>query len=138
MPTIPPVSHNTMRVHCHRVSTLMSRRNASTIKLTTLTTTKEYTHTFMVGASAFAEPIVIKNDISKPTKANKMLLLLKFFIFIFFFFFYYETIKYLLCRYLPFRWYSLNTRSGKVFYQSPLGLIRSRQILPPSTSWYSQ
>jgi hypothetical protein len=40
----------------------------------------------MVGASAFEELIVIKNDISKPTKANKILLLLKFFIFIFFFF----------------------------------------------------
>lgn len=54
--------------------------------LTTLTTTKEYTHTFTADTSAFAEPIVIKNDISNPTKANKMLLLLKFFIFIFFFF----------------------------------------------------
>lgn len=138
MPTIPPDSHSTMRFHCQRSHSLMSRRNASTIRLTTLTTAKEYTHTFTAGTSAFAELIVMKNDISKPTKANKMLLLLKFFIFIFFFFFYYETIKYLLCRYLPFRWYSLNTRSGKVFYQSPLGLIRNRRSLPPSTSWYSQ
>lgn len=138
MPTIPPDSHSTMRVHCQRALSFTSRRNASAIRLTTLTTINEYTHTFTAGTSAFAELIVIKNDISKPTKANKMLLLLKFFIFIFFFFFYYETIKYLLCRYLPFRWYSLNTRSGKVFYQSPLGLIRSRRSLPFSTSWYSQ
>lgn len=138
MPTIPPDSHDTMRVHCQRAHSLMSRRNASTIRLTTLTTAKEYTHTFTAGTSAFDELIVIKNDISKPTKANKMLLLLKFFIFIFFFFFYYETIKYLLCRYLPCCWCFLDTRLGKVSYQSPLGLIRSRRSLPPSTSWYSQ
>ena len=86
VPTIPPDSHDTMRVHCQRVPTLMSKRNASTIKLTTATTTKEYTHTFTADTSAFDEPIVIKNDISKPTKANKMLLLLNVFIFIFFFF----------------------------------------------------
>jgi len=84
---IPPDSHSAMRVHCQRAHSLMSRRNASAIRLTMLTTTKEYTHTFTAGTSAFAEPIVIKNDISKPTKANKMLLLLNVFIFIFFFFF---------------------------------------------------
>lgn len=83
VPTDPPHSHATIRSHCQRVPSLTSRRNASAIRLTTATTIKEYTHTLTVGASDFAEPMVIRNEMSKPMRLNKMLLLLNFFIFFF-------------------------------------------------------